>query len=109
MSIAKFCMYVDFKGEGTEIVELNAKSVCDAMNEAEKLLETKNDVYLSRIMQKTGKVTRSNDISYADYHVLLCNRTNGWHVNDAEHGEGDIMMKIAKYKNDVWMESSNYI
>lgn len=90
----KYLLYVDFKARAEskasiKWVELEARGILEAMSEADKLLDVMEDVYLARILEKTGRASTTADkrVTFADFQAILCNRCEGWNINDAAHGE----------------------
>ena len=68
---------------------LSAKNIFEAMNEAEKKID--DTVYLVKLLQKTSKIDNEEQPDESlgiIYSAVLCNRKNGWHTNDYDHGEG---------------------
>lgn len=90
----KYLLYVDFKAShnqngGIEWIELNARNILEAMGEADKILGAQEDVYLARILEKKGKDSTTTDrrLTLTHLQAILCNRGEGWNLNDEAHGE----------------------
>lgn len=64
-----------------EIKPLNALTIIEAMNEAEKYID--DTIYLINIAEKTNEVIE-NKIVYRD---ILTHRSRGWHICDEKHCE----------------------
>ena len=95
--MTSFVAVIDYRaGKGAlKAVELKAKDMIEAMNEAENLID--ESVYMIQLAKRIGNVVKTD---YGkDYHFLtvLCNRGNGWHANDDKHGEvsSEVVISVA--------------
>jgi len=110
----EYMLVIDWKAEKrTEMNDpftyklLNATNVFEAMNEAEK--EIDETVYLVKLLQKTGEIDKEDGEEATlgiIYSAVLCNRTNGWHTNDYDHGEG--RFEATYNPNWSWLPISFY-
>lgn len=104
----KYIMYVDYKANtqcDIEWLEVEARDVLGAMREADQILNTKSDVYFSRILEKVDS-SRSGGAVHTDYRAILCNRSsNGWHLNDADHGEVDWLITRSVKNGVSWISA----
>ena len=94
---AEFILVIDWKAEKRESMSepftyllLDAKTIPEAMNEAEKRID--DTVYLVKLLQKTGELEDEEiEAGYSlgiIYKAILANRKYGWHTNDYSHSEG---------------------
>jgi hypothetical protein len=109
MAVVKYMLYIDFKANSdisTEWVEFDAKNILDAMAKADKVLNTRENVYLSRILEKSESY-KSGGFTHTDYRAILCNRSNtGWFVNDEDHGEaGMLITRTTDKKGISWISA----
>ena len=87
----KFVVYVDYKsyyrkyGFKFEYVPLNAKSIIEAIAEADMMWNEK--IYRIRIMKKFGKIGKEGDYKTQKYKAILCRRSYGWYPNTEEYYE----------------------
>lgn len=94
----KYIAVVDFKASvksGFEHVELNAKTVLEAMDEAFKLKT--EEVYLVKIAEKVGKTEKREGAKRTNYKEILCCRSNGWHPCTEENSESSSVWQRAEY------------
>lgn len=94
----KYIAIVDFKaatGKGLGYHDLNAKSLLDAMAEAESL--NADNVYRLSIAEKFGKSERREGAKRTAYKEILAQRSCGWHACDNEHCENSAVFERADY------------
>lgn len=98
----KYTLYIDYKKTYSFHYEtLEAKTLEEAIKEADKKMS--NEIYLMRVMEKTGNIERNSGRKCTKYKAIICNRGNGWHINDKEHGENYHAVEHIEYKySDVW-------
>ena len=85
----KYVMYIDYCSNSFEYVSLDGiKDIYEAISFVDHYLFKAKDenIYLVRILEKTGKTVKQDDISIMTYKAVLCKRTL-WHKNDEAHGE----------------------
>lgn len=106
----KYTLYIDYKKGGKyEYISMNAKTLEDAIEEADKVWNEKAEtIYLARIMNKVGKIeTPERGIKQETYEAYICRRSNGWHRNIIENSENYHAAHktwFAKNQNDAWYE-----
>lgn len=99
----KYMAIIDSKAETGKIfgyVELKAKNIIEAMNEAEGYIN--ENVYMIFIAQKTSKVLKVAGGKEVVFKNILANRKNGWHVCDDKHSERTTSWKV------IFTKSGNY-
>lgn len=88
----KYIIYVDYRiGCGNhEYRPTQAKSFREALEEAEKIYNA-DTVYLIRILEKTGKAYKEDDVKCQNYRAIECKRSHevGWHANTEANSEYD--------------------
>lgn len=97
--MTKYIAVIDYNAalkKGFGHIQLEAKTLLDAMNEAEKLLT--DDVYLVDIAEKSGKTEKVDGGKETLFTDILRNRGNGWHRCDAAHGEYPAIWKMFQAK-----------
>ncbi len=110
--MTKYELYIDRKA-GTngkaeiEYIELEGKTILEAMAEADKIWEADGNIYLARIMERFGKTERESVADstwkYSYFKAVLARRSFGWHINDSEHGENEHIAKMTETPFDKWM------
>lgn len=103
--MTKYIAVIDWNartGKMFDHIELNAKNIVDAMNEAENYIN--EDVYMIFIAEKTGKVTKVDDCKEVLYKEILANRKNGWHACDEKHSEHATTWKASFAKFGKWFD-----
>ena len=102
MEMKKYIAIVDFKsatGKGFGHVELDAKTVLEAMDEAAKLKD--DNVYLIKIAEKSGKTEKREGAKRTKYSEILCYRSHGWHPCTNENSESANTWERAEYTGFV--------
>lgn len=61
-----------------------SNSLIESLEMADEMMDDK--VYLIKILEKTNDVDKEIGIIY---NAVMCNRHNGWHVNNAVHSESE--------------------
>lgn len=93
----KYLIYIDYMSGAKKSYEykvMNAKSLENAINEADEIIKASNDpIYLTRIMKKIGKVERIDNYKAETYEAILCRRSNGWHRNTENNCENKHIAK----------------
>lgn len=82
----KYMVSIDYRAGYRNAIDfqlLNADNIFEAMQEAEKLHD--ENVYLLRILEKTGEVHENEFLVYAD--KLISRSRGNYHLSDKEHGE----------------------
>lgn len=100
--MTKYIAIVDFAshtGKMFDQVELSAKTLMDAMDEAATLKD--EDVYLVKIAEKTGKVEKREGAKRTRYTEILCCRSNGWHTCTHVNSESACTWERAEYTGFV--------
>ena len=89
---ATFVAIIDYKAgkgpvRGFDFIELSAKNILEAMNEAGKLMT--EDVYLIKIAEKAGvyNIGEYSEIGRIIYRSVLVCRSFGWYPSTEENGE----------------------
>lgn len=103
--MTKYIVVIDWNAKTGKIfdhIELDAKYILDAMNEAENYIN--EDVYMIFIAEKTGKMTKVDDCKEVLYKEILANRKNGWHTCDEKHSEHATIWKATYAKLGKWFE-----
>ena len=98
----KYIAIVDFKStvrKGFDHVELNAKTILEAMDEASKLKT--EDVYLVKIAEKIGKIEKREGAKRAKYTEILCFRSFGWHPCNSDNCESSSVWERAEYNGFI--------
>ena len=90
----KYVLYIDFKASGRKPLsyrDLKAKDLYEAIEEADTYFG--EDIYLLKICEKYGR-TRREGARFTNYKAILCKRSvSGWHLNNADNGEGHVMLR----------------
>ena len=92
MEKVKYVLYVDFmankgKAAGLDFIPMIAKNLPEAIQEADSYSwKHKEEVYLLRIMEKSGKAEKTEYGKRERYIPVLCKRTK-WRVNNPENCE----------------------
>lgn len=98
----KYIAIIDFAsrtGKMFSHVELNAKTVLEAMDEAEKLKN--DDVYLVKIAEKTGRTEKKEGAKRTKYEEILCCRSHGWKPCTDKNSESSNTWERAEYSGFV--------
>ena len=106
--MAKYIATIDYKAalkKGFDHICLEAKTLLDAMSEAEKLLT--DDVYLVDIAEKSSKTKKVDGGKETLFTNALRNRGSGWHRCDAAHGEYQTVWKMIQTKGGDIFEIAN--
>lgn len=119
----KYVLYIDYtydgkrklkKSDGVEYIQMAAKTIEEAIEEADGLwlqlnenkLDTYN-VYLMRIMVKDGRTTCDHGIYTEPYRGTMCKRLCGWQRNTRQNGENNHVVNKRWGKTDkdnVWFD-----
>lgn len=100
----KYVLYIDNKdGKTYSYGDMNATTLEDAIAEADEVMN--DGIYLMRIMKKSGAIEKYNDINIQTYVAILCRRSNGWHRNTVDNGEGYHAVKRCRAKYGFWFET----
>ena len=119
----KYVLYIDYtydggkklqKESGIEYIQMDAKTIEEAIEEADalwlELNENKLDaynVYLMRIMVKDGKITCNHGKYTEPYRGVMCKRLCGWLRNTKQNGENNHVVNKCWNKTDkdhVWFD-----
>lgn len=98
----KYIAIVDFKNaarKGFDHVELNAKTILEAMDEAAKLKT--EEVYLVKIAEKSGRTEKREGAKRVRYTEILCCRSYGWHPCNRDNCESSSVWERAEYAGSV--------
>lgn len=88
----KFALYIDYKKNGLDYRVMEAKTLEEAIEEAEKLWNSEEH-FLMRIMKKVGKIEKEDDFKVETFKAVLCKRSHGWHLNNEENSESEHFAK----------------
>lgn len=112
----KYVIYVDYAAgkhghylnNDVDYIKTDAKDICEAIEIAEqKYREFADDIYLIRIMEKSGKViTVEKGLTHIPFTAIMCKRSEkgGWHRNTSENFENNHVVHWCRFHNDDWFE-----
>lgn len=102
----KYVALIDYmanKGNnGFDFIALEAKNETQAIIEADHMMN--DDIYLIKLMKKTGKAEKiETGIKATKYTSILVRRRHNWHESDKD---GENVTTIYKYtsKNGTWFD-----
>ena len=81
--MTKYIVIIDYKASyksGFDFVEMNAKNIIDAMEEANEI--DMENVYMISIAEKEGKMVKDNECKKVNYRVKLDKRSSRWNKTD---------------------------
>ena len=102
----KYILYTDHKAglmeEQDGYQEMEATTLVDAMAEADNKWD--DTIYLMRIMEKVGKITRTMTGTRVEtYEAVICRRSYGWHPNTIKYSENEHRVtKNWQEKDEAW-------
>lgn len=104
----KFTLCIDYKAstkKGLDYITMNANSIEEAIEEADEKWSA--DIYLMKIMKKSGKTERENGWKIEEYDAILCRRSYGWHLNNKKNSESEHKVRhfIPKIAKCDWFET----
>lgn len=109
----KFIIYRDFRAGSDipfEYIAIDATDIEEAIEIADKMWNAcKDNIYLMRIMKKTGKIETPYKAGYKfeTYEAILCRRSHGWYRNTLENCEGAHKVNkcwLTNDKSEIWYE-----
>ena len=93
----KFVMYIDYAAGSKKFVEYREMQATDleaAIIEADAAIEaSEEEIYLTRIMKKVGKIEKVADFKTETFQAVLCRRSAGWHLNNDKNCENTHIAK----------------
>lgn len=103
--MTKYIAVIDYNAalkKGFGHIQLEAKTLLDAMSEAEQYMD--DTVYLVRIAEKNSKARKISDYKKTLFTEILTNRGNGWHRNGDAHSESTTTWAMYQAKYSTWYD-----